>query len=51
MYQPSKPLTKKGKGLLHEGYLKMRQSLAKADQEARNRPSGLPKDWRNRILK
>ncbi len=51
MYQPSKLLTKKEKKRLHEGYLRMCQSLAKADQEARNRPSGLPEDWQNRIFK
>lgn len=51
MYQPSKPLTAKEIKRLHEGYLKMCQSLEKDEQEARNRPSGLPKDWRNRIFK
>jgi len=50
-YKPSKPLSNKDKIRLHEGYERLCQSLAEAHQRERIRPSGLPKDWRNRIFK
>ena len=34
---------------VREGVSKMRQALAEDYLERRNRPTGLPKDWRNRV--
>ena len=36
---------------LHEGMIKFTQALEQDAKDARLRGSGLPKDWRSRILK
>ena len=36
---------------VHEGFVKFKEALEQDEREARERGSGLPKDWRNRIFK
>lgn len=51
VYRTSKPLTNKEKKRLHEGFIQMEQVLVEDYKRERQRPSGLPKDWRNRVFK
>ncbi|MFH1714444.1 MAG: hypothetical protein ABH831_02535 [Candidatus Nealsonbacteria bacterium] len=36
---------------LKQEFRKMIEALAEGEKKERKRPSGLPKDWQNRILK
>jgi hypothetical protein len=38
-------------GRVREGVAKMRRALEEDERKEKERGSGLPKDWRNRILK
>ena len=49
-YKPVK-LNKLERKKLHEEMIKFRQALEQDYWDSLKRPSGLPKDWRNRIIK
>ena len=48
---PFKAQTQKSDQRLKEGFAKFKKALEQDAREAAARGSGLPKDWRNRILK